>query len=46
MTDDLTPAQEIDLAERIAIRVEGGQDEEEAKEKALEELREWFEDLA
>ena len=47
MTNDLTPAQKIDLAERIAIRVEdGGQDEEEAAEKARAELDVWWEDLA
>ena len=46
MTDDLTPAQEIDLEERIAILVDGGMDEWTAAEKALEELELWWEDLA
>lgn len=37
----------IDLDERIAIRViDGGQDEEEAREKAMAELEIWFEELA
>ena len=35
-----------DLEERIAIRVEGGQDEEEATDKATQELNRWWEDVA
>jgi hypothetical protein len=47
MTDDLTEAQQIDLNERIAIRViDGEQSEEVALEKGFEELKVWWEDVA
>jgi hypothetical protein len=46
MTDELTDAQNIDLAERVSIRMDCGQDEEQATEKALAELEIWWQDIA
>lgn len=40
-----SPVENLDIEERIAIRViDGGQDEEEAREKAIEEMQKVWED--